>query len=200
MSGHFYNKYATRNPMVRLLVSGYLKSMERCLRKASFSSILEVGCGEGHVLQRLMWWFPDAQLHACDIDAHIIKRDEIKIPFLASDAASLPFHDDSYDMVILAQVLEHLPKPQNALAELARVSRRYALVTVPKEPLWRMMNIVRGAYLWRWGNTPGHINHYTPSSFHRLVSEYFNIIELCQPLPFIVSLMEKKKVPCDIGI
>ena len=48
---------------------------------------------------------------------------------------------------------------------MARVARRWLLVSVPHEPLWRALNVARGAYLRELGNTPGHLNHWTRAAF-----------------------------------
>ena len=53
------------------------------------------------------------------------------------------------------------PSPEATLAEMARVARRHLLVSVPREPLWRGLNMARGAYLRDLGNTPGHVNHWS---------------------------------------
>ena len=51
-------------------------------------------------------------------------------------------------MATAIEVLEHVPDPEATLAEMARVARGYLLVSVPREPLWRGLNMARGAY-WR---------------------------------------------------
>ena len=51
----------------------------------------------------------------------------------AGDATAMPFADDSFDVVIAAEVLEHIPADQNAISEITRVLRPggVAAVTVP---------------------------------------------------------------------
>jgi len=44
-------------------------------------------------------------------------------------------------------VLEHLPEPSTALREAARVTRRWCIFSVPHEPIWRVLNMARGAIL-----------------------------------------------------
>ena len=53
------------------------------------------------------------------------------------------------------------PDPEHTVAEMARVAKRWILVSVPREPLWRGLNIARGAYWKDLGNTPGHLNHWS---------------------------------------
>ncbi len=63
------------------------------------------------------------------------------------------------------EVLEHVPDPAAVLAEMFRVASRWVLVSVPREPLWRGLNMARGSYLRDFGNTPGHLNHWSKRSF-----------------------------------
>ena len=59
----------------------------------------------------------------------------------------LSFGDDEFDMATAIEVLEHVPEPEATLAEMARVARRRLLVSVPREPLWRGLNVARGRLL-----------------------------------------------------
>ena len=63
-----------------------------------------------------------------------------------------------------------MPDPEHTVAEMARVALRHLLVSVPREPLWRGLNMARGAYLKDLGNTPGHLNHWSKRSFVALLS------------------------------
>ena len=60
-------------------------------------------------------------------------------------AENMPFAEDEFDMACAIEVLEHVPDPAHTVAEMARVARRHLLVSVPREPLWRMLNMARGA-------------------------------------------------------
>jgi hypothetical protein len=86
-------------------------------------------------------------------------------------------------------VLEHVPDPQRTLAEMARVARRHLLVSVPREPLWRAINMARGAYLRDLGNTPGHVNHWSKRGFVSLLSRHGTVEEVRSPLPWTMLLV-----------
>ncbi len=62
-------------------------------------------------------------------------------------AENLPFADGEFELASAIEVLEHVPDPEHTLAEMARCAERHLLVSVPREPLWRVLNIARGAYL-----------------------------------------------------
>ena len=102
---------------------------------------------------------------------------------------SLPFADDEFDLVAAIEVLEHVPDPERTVAEMARVARGHLLVSVPHEPLWRLLNMARGAYLRELGNTPGHVNHFTKRSFVRLLGRHGEVREARSPFPWTMLLV-----------
>ena len=104
-------------------------------------------------------------------------------------AEALAFADGSFELVAAIEVLEHVADPPAALAEMARVAARWLLVSVPREPLWRMLNLARGAYVGELGNTPGHLHHWTPGSFRRLLAGHGEIVSARAPLPWTMLLV-----------
>jgi SAM-dependent methyltransferase len=113
-------------------------------------------------------------------------REGSGLTFRAASAYDLPFPNDTFDCVCSLEVLEHLERPGDALAELARVSRRSVLVSVPREPLWRLVHVLAGRDLRRLGDTPGHINHWSSAELERLVSGYGRVVAVHKPFPWTV--------------
>jgi hypothetical protein len=72
---------------------------------------------------------------------------------------------------------------------MARCARRHLIVSVPREPLWRGLNLARGAYLLQAGNTPGHLNHWSKRSVVRLLSRYGEVVQARSPLPWTMVLV-----------
>ena len=89
------------------------------------------------------------------------RRAAPNLTYIAQRAEQLPFGDGEFDVVTAIEVLEHVPDPAHTLAEMARCAARHVLVSVPREPLWRAVNMARGAYWRQLGNTPGHVNHFS---------------------------------------
>jgi ubiquinone/menaquinone biosynthesis C-methylase UbiE len=110
--------------------------------------------------------------------------DELGLPMFFGDATSLPFVDSSVDLVVGLEMLEHVPRPDRALREIARVCGGTAVLSVPREPIWRAGNIARGRYVRDLGNTPGHVNHWSARGFERFVSSRFDIVDTAKPLPW----------------
>jgi ubiquinone/menaquinone biosynthesis C-methylase UbiE len=104
-------------------------------------------------------------------------------------ADGLPFASGEFDLVSAIEVLEHLPDPEQTLSEMARCAERHLLVSVPHEPLWRALNLARGAYVPQLGNTPGHLNHWSKRSFIRLLSRHGEVVEARSPFPWTMLLV-----------
>ena len=60
---------------------------------------------------------------------------------------------------------------------------------VPREPLWRLLNMARGAYWPALGNTPGHLNHWSKVGFHSLLTRYGTVQEVRTPFPWTMLLV-----------
>ena len=108
--------------------------------------------------------------------------------FEAKSIYDLETGRDDADLVVCCEVLEHLEQPEVALQALQRIEFRHLIVSVPKEPLWCALNLARGKYIADWGNTPGHIQHWSKTGFIRMVSKYFDVLEVRSPLPWTMLL------------
>lgn len=91
------------------------------------ASLLDVGCGNGAYVLRLA---PRVEAVGVDVAPY---RSWSTAPntFQVAQATALPFRDDAFDTVTCFEVLEHVPDPAQVLRELARVSRRHVIVSVP---------------------------------------------------------------------
>lgn len=99
---------------------------------------------------------------------------------------------DGADLIVCSEVLEHLVDPLEGLAAIQRVARGHVIVTVPREPIWRAMNMMRGAYLSHLGNTPGHLQHWSSRQIIALAERYFEVIAVKRPLPWTMLLCRVK--------
>ena len=155
------------------LVERFLRRVAEVAAAQRPESVLDVGCGEGHVTARL----PGARIVGVDPDPRALEAAARRVPageFRRAAVTALPFDDGAFDLVVCTQVLEHLEDPAAALDELRRVARRAVLVTVPHEPWFRLGNLARGRHARRLGSTPGHVHTWTRRSFRRLAGgEWF---------------------------
>jgi SAM-dependent methyltransferase len=185
-TGNTYDKYASKNPVERKLMDGFFAALDASLPATSPGRILEVGVGEGEVTARLAARWPDATFVGLDLpDPELAGHWEGGgFAPLFGDIGRLPFEDDTFDLVLAIEVLEHVPFPELALAELHRVARRDLVVSVPREPIWCAANLARGKYVKDLGNTPGHINHWSKRGFAELVGRRFDVRSVRSPFPW----------------
>jgi ubiquinone/menaquinone biosynthesis C-methylase UbiE len=127
------------------------------------------------------------------LEAEWSRRTRANLEYRAMPAENLPFAQDEFDLAAAIEVLEHVPDPERTLAEMARVARRHLLVSVPREPLWRGLNLARGAYVRDLGNTPGHLNHWSKRAFVRLLDSYGEVIAARSPFPWTMLLVRMSR-------
>ena len=193
-TGNTYDKYGSTNPVVKRLMRGFHDALDELWEAAAPESVLDVGCGEGVLTSEWAERLRDGRIVGIDLDDPKLRaewdaRRRPNLEYRVEEATSLSFEDGEFDMAAAIEVLEHVPEPEATLAEMARVARRHMLVSVPREPLWRMLNMARGAYLRDLGNTPGHLNHWSKVGFHSLLSGYGRVQEVRTPFPWTMLLV-----------
>jgi len=194
VTGNTYDKYGSSNPVVKRLMAGFERTLAELFRQAGPRSLLDVGCGEGVLTQqwaqRLAGRVVGIDLEDPVIQAEWAKHQAPNLEYRVMKAENLPFADGEFDMACAIEVLEHVPDPEHTVAEMARVASGHMLVSVPREPLWRGLNMARGAYLRDLGNTPGHLNHWSKRGFVKLLSRHGEIVQARSPFPWTMLLVK----------
>ncbi len=191
----FQKKYTKSNQLERIIISNFYKSLAQISAHLQVKSILELGSGHGYSTQYIKKYFPHSLIEGSDLDPTLLidaQKINQGIIFSEQSVYNIKKPNNSFDLIICLEVLEHLENPTKALEEIHRVSSNYCILSVPNEPLWRMLNILRGSYWSSLGNTPGHINHWSPKKFIKLVDRYFEIAEYKKPMPWTIVLGRKK--------
>jgi len=195
---NFGDKYTKSSWIGRLLVDHFYGAVDKLVRESAseLSAVLEIGVGEGFSTQRIRQMVPlDAQFEASEFRADLVRLAQHRNPDIRVSQESiyaLNRESSSFDLVFCLEVLEHLEDPRAGLTELARVCRKYCIVSVPREPIWRLLNMMRGKYIRGLGNTPGHLQHWSTSEFRGFVAFAFDVVEVRTPLPWTILLMRKK--------
>ncbi len=193
-TGNTYDKYGSTNPVVRRLMAGFERSLDELFALAAPGSVLDVGCGEGVLTEQWADRISPGRIVGIDLEDPKLAdewrgRRRPNLTFAPMEVERLAFADGEFDLVAATEVLEHVTEPERALAEMARVASGYLLVSVPHEPLWRALNMARGAYLRQLGNTPGHLNHWTRRSFVSLLGRYGEVAQIRAPFPWTMLLV-----------
>lgn len=196
---NFRDKYEKAGAIGGLLIGRFYAAIGRLAAGLDPAprGAFEVGAGEGFSTQYLRRLLPPGcALEASEHDPALLERARARnpgVPFELQTVYSLTRADASVDLVVCLEVLEHLDDPARGLAELARITRGHLIVSVPNEPLWRVLNCARGKYLADLGNTPGHLNHWSPWAFERFVATRLRVLRRVQSLPWTLVLAEPRR-------
>ena len=152
-----------------------------------------MGCGEGELARRLA--ARGLRVRGTDAANAVIREArrraeaaDVAVEFRAAPVEELEPARDSAELIVCCEVLEHLPDADAGLATVARLANPWAIVSVPREPLWRSLNVARLKYLHDLGNTPGHINHWSRRAFLSLLSRHGEVAEVRSPFPWTILL------------
>ncbi len=126
------------------------------------ANLLDIGSGRGVFLWPLLEEFDRLPVTAVDRDtrhidviAAVVRGGFATLSATRMEATSLAFADSSFDAVTVLEVLEHLPRPQDAVREALRVAGRFVIASVPSKA----------------DDNPGHIHLFDRESLTRLFED-----------------------------
>jgi SAM-dependent methyltransferase len=191
--GNVYDKYGSRNPVERRLVGGFLDQLESLVITTGAQEVHEVGCGEGELLRRLAR--RGLRARGSDISADVIdearrraRAAQADVAFRVASVEGLDPRVDSAELILCCEVMEHVGDPRAALEIVARLAKPWAILSVPREPLWRVLNLGRLKYVRELGNTPGHLQHWSRPSFIAFLEQRLEVVAVRSPLPWTMAL------------
>lgn len=191
-----YLKHTSPNPLQKWLIRNFYSSLISLAKPLNSKTILDAGCGEGFTLNELMVNQIGESIEGVEHSKETIvlgKKLFPKANIKQGSIYELAYKNDSFDLVVCTEVLEHLEKPQKALMEIIRVSKKYIILSVPNEPFFRIANFLRGKYVTNFGNSPGHINHWSTLSFIDFIKKNrLKILKIRFPFPWTIILAEKQ--------
>ena len=190
MSTDNFRKHTHKNPIQKFLIFLFYRFVLAEVKKINPESILDVGCGEGFTLRKIKDLGIGKKLEGIEYLDRAIQLGKEQNPDIHIKQGSiykLPYKDNSFDLVICTEVLEHLEEPEKALQELIRVSRKNLLLTVPNEPFFMLAQFLRGKNWSRWGNDIEHINHWSALGFRQFINKRIQVT-VCK-VPFFWTLI-----------
>lgn len=189
--GNYYNKYKSKNPIEVLLMKNFHNTLFQLISVVKPKNLYEIGCGEGYIAKSLI--AKNYNITGSDISKTCIEKANKEVgPFFeVKSVYDLKNKDiNNSDLIICLEVLEHLEHPMEALSVIKKLNVRNIIFSVPLEPIWRMLNMCRGAYLKDFGNTPGHLNHWSKKSFIKLLESEFRVVKVKTPFPWTMVLVK----------
>lgn len=106
--------------------------IERILAEVEGGSVLDAGCGRGHLADLVARGNPGTKVVGADI-ALPSMEEQGNLSFVQGWLGRLPFADKSFDTVLCTHTLEHILDIDGAVADLRRLARRRLILVVPRE-------------------------------------------------------------------
>jgi len=162
---YLYGDEGRRDLMVRLIGQGH--------------DILEVGCRAGNLTQH---YAAGNRVRGVDVDRNALKlfaeRLGLDGQWVDLDSEPLPFADGSFDVVVFAEVMEHLRFPQKTLGEIARVLRPGGRMIGSVPNAFRLRNRLRFLAGRPYESDPSHLRSYSHALLRRELAARFDAIEI----------------------
>ena len=183
-------KYLATNPVVRRLIARWLGTLSGLVdaHVPRDEVLLDAGAGAGF---SLAGFATGRRVLAADLHLSKVSQIPERVPhaqLLVADVTRLPVPDGAVGWATSIEVLEHLPAPELLVAELARVCRDGAIVSVPWEPWFMLGNLGRGKNLRRLGNDPEHIGAFAPDTLTELLRRSFDHVTVTRRLPWLLAV------------
>lgn len=192
-------KHDSANPLLRVVLGRFTRTLCREVAALRPRTVFDVGCGEGYMLDALRRARLPARLAGVDLEPAAIAAARARL----ADAADWPCGPVElavgdalriaagrrWDVVMMLEVLEHLDDPTPMLDILADLTHGHVVLSVPHEPLFRALNLLRGRHVRALGNHPEHVQQFTRAGFLRFVQRRFEIVRapLVPPWTMVVA-------------
>jgi len=189
-------KHESGNPIQRKLIDHFHSQAVALLKQAAPTSLLDLGCGEGFTLDAFVRAGVQCEMTGIDLSQDALSSARKRLPetvrLECANATTLADDGRQFDMVVMLEVLEHIENPAQMFDVLEQLTHKHLLLSVPWEPFFCGLNLVRGKNITRLGNDPEHVNHWTRTGFRRWVSTRFDIVAAPVVFPWTMVLASRR--------
>lgn len=179
---HMEKLYNSKNPLIKYIHLGKLKKVIDLIPKKKNIKILDAGCGEGHLLFEVSKLIDSSnKLYGTDILDVALEKAKERVKggsFSLQNLESLNFKNNSFDVIMCTDVIEHIPNYKKVLSELKRVLKEDGtlIISFPNETLWTISRFFLGR---KPIKVPEHCNSFSPrdliNEVNLKVDKRFNI-------------------------
>jgi len=137
------------------------RNLKYLIRPLQFESVLDVGCGQGSLLEELRSEFPHIKPHGIDISGSAVELARQRVPdgrFWVLDITKESLAEE-IDLVVCSEVLEHIPDDITALKNLRQTTGKYLVISTPQGRMRRFEKEV------------GHVRNYSRGELARKVEK-----------------------------
>lgn len=167
----------TEEQGIKELVTGFDDRFEKVVEEIRENTkakdkILDIGCGEGKIWQL----FPDLKVTGLDFSQENLKKAKKYVTPVLGNAEKLPFKDNSFDMVLATEILEHVINPDRLLTETDRVLKRggNAIITFPNTAALQLrigIPLFGRSPLINYPQNVGHIRFFDLSDIRKMLKD-----------------------------
>lgn len=193
-----YIKHTSSSAVQRALIDRFHKKVTGIVKDLRPESLLDCGCGEGFVSEIFLTAMPALEITGFDVLPDSVELAQVRNPrgtFTTGSIYEIEQEDNSFDVAVAFEVLEHLHEPHKALAEMARVASKYVVLSVPHEPFFCLANAARGKNLDQTpkGSDPDHRNFWGREDFREFVSTELDVVLLTGSMPWTICVGKVRK-------
>lgn len=193
-----FRKHTSSSKLQRALIDRFHEKIAGIIGNLEPTSLLDCGCGEGFVSEILLTELPALQITGFDVLPESVKLAQLRNPranFSTGSIYEIDQEDNSFDVAVAFEVMEHLHEAEKALKEMARVARDYVVLSVPHEPFFCLANAARGKNLdiTPKGSDPDHRNFWGRNDFADFVSKELDVVLLTGSMPWTICVGRVRK-------
>jgi 2-polyprenyl-3-methyl-5-hydroxy-6-metoxy-1,4-benzoquinol methylase len=194
----------------------YKKYLEKILEFTYQGRLLDVGCNIGLFLNFAQKYGFDPVGVEINDDCASYGKKQFKINIINGKVESAAFLDDSFDVVTLFDVLEHIPDFNSLLIEIKRILKPNGLLLIQSPNIDSIMASVTKSK-WNWLSVPDHLYHFTPDTLIKLLVKhnyqvkkiytwepaedfYNNLITLMKFAGIMGKIFEKGMIMSRLGV